>query len=83
MKTQSLKLVPETYYEDVDWKDARLMELTRKYADQWIAVVSGQVVTAGTSLARVKREAAKKTNKEERQISVFYIMGANAIYASN
>lgn len=79
MKTATLELAPKTYYEDVDWKDAHLTELTEQYANQWIAVVSGQVVAASPSLARVKREAAKKTGKEERQISVFYILGADVI----
>ncbi len=83
MKTKPRKIPNETYYEDVDWKDARLTELTEQYPNQWIAVVNGQVIAAGRSLTRVKREASKKTGKEERQISVFYIVGDDVIYVLN
>jgi hypothetical protein len=73
---------PATYWEDIDWVDEQASQLHRRYEDVWIAVADRQVVASGPSLARVKREASRRTGRPPQQITVVFIEGAGAIYGT-
>ena len=79
MSSAVLDFPNKTFYKDVDWKDAHLAELSELYPNQWIAVWDEQVVAAKPGLGQAKREAARKTGKDEREISAFYIFGLDMI----
>jgi hypothetical protein len=51
------------YCKDMDWAYANYADLERAYPNQWVAVVDGQVVAAGTDLGQVKSKAAQVTDR--------------------
>ena len=79
MSTKVRETKPATYYEDVDWKDAHLSELTEEYPNEWIAVSEGGVVAADPELGKAMRRASQTTGRDEDEISVFFICGLDMI----
>ncbi len=52
--------LPKGWLEDEKWADERMLELGRKYPNQWVAVYNKEVISFGTNLAEVERVAAEK-----------------------
>jgi len=52
--------LPKGWLEDEKWANERMVELGRKYPNQWVAVYNKEVVSFGTNLAFVKKVAAEK-----------------------
>ena len=51
------------YFRDKDWAYAHHAALEREYPNQWVAVVDGRVVAAGTDLGTVRSEAARVADR--------------------
>ncbi len=56
--------MPTRFWDDDRWANEHYWELTRKYPNQWIAVVNREVVAHGKNLAMVEKEARKKTSED-------------------
>lgn len=52
--------LPKGFVEDRDWAHAHIGEFVQKYPNQWVAVCNKEVVSVGTDLGKVKKEANKK-----------------------
>jgi hypothetical protein len=59
------ELPPKEYWDDVRWSEAHYAELVARYPNQWVAIVNGAVVSAGSDLERVVDEARAKTGRKE------------------
>lgn len=57
-------LLPKRYFQDRQWIDDSILELTRQYPDQWIAVLNGKVVAAGKNLRAVIEEGRREADEE-------------------
>ncbi len=57
--------ISERYFRDERWIFERMRELQERYANQWIAVVNGEVVASGSVLAEVERLAQERTGADE------------------
>jgi hypothetical protein len=75
--------VPQSYWDDLSWAREHSTELHQQFKGVWIAIVDKTVVAWGTNLARVEKEAAKKTGKRPEEIPVKFIERAAAIYGQN
>lgn len=51
---------PRRYWRDSDWFDAHDAELAEQYPNQWVAVLSGKVISHSTSLEQVLREVEEQ-----------------------
>ncbi len=54
---------PEEYWEDSDWADEHIDEITETYPNLWVAVVNKQVVASGKVIAEIRKEAQEKTGR--------------------
>ena len=72
---------PATYWQDMAWARQHLRELYEQYEGCWVAIADAAVVAAGPDLGKVKREAARKTGRDEEDITVKFIPGMWQIYA--
>lgn len=66
-----IQRLPETYYDDQEWAIANYERLMKKHPNQWIAVVSKEVVSAGEDLDDVETRARKKSGREH--VAVLFI----------
>ena len=57
--------VPGRWYLDRDWISDHISELKRRYPDEWIAVVNGQVIAHGPNLGEVERTTEEQTGEKE------------------
>lgn len=69
--------------ENLNWAREHATELYRQFQDVWVAVVNKQVVAWGTSIPKVKKEAAKKTGKRPDEIAMTFVEGGLTIYGAN
>ena len=51
------------YFRDMDWAYANHAALEKAYPNQWVAIVDGRVVAAGTDLGEVESQAAEVTDR--------------------
>jgi len=52
--------LPKGYIEDRNWAHDHMGEFVEKYPNQWVAVYNKEVVSVGTDLGEVEKEADKK-----------------------
>jgi hypothetical protein len=71
MPTTQLKPLTRQYLEDEKWVNDHIVELTRNYPDQWIAVLKGRVVAAGKDRSEVER-LGQQVAKEAGQAYCLY-----------
>lgn len=57
-------VLPSRYFQDERWIDDHILELTRQYPDQWIAVLKGRVVAAGKNLKAVLEVGRREAGEE-------------------
>jgi hypothetical protein len=69
--------------EDLNWAREHSTELHQRFQDVWIAIVNKQVVARGTSITKVKKEAARKTGKRPDEIAIKFIEGGLTIYGTH
>lgn len=65
MKYHLPELPPKEYWDDVRWSEAHYAELVARYPNQWVAIVNGEVISAGSDLGRVVDETRTQTGREE------------------
>ena len=53
------------FWEDGKWVNENFSSLVDKYPDQWVAVVDKQVISYGKELGKVRKDAKRKTGKDE------------------
>lgn len=58
-------LLSKKFWQDNKWAHDHYQELSRKYPNQWIAVVNKKVVSAGKNLGKVEKESSKKAGKQD------------------
>ena len=61
----SPELPPKEYWDDVRWSEEHYAELVARYPNQWVAIVNGEVISAGNDLGRVVDEARAQTGRKE------------------
>jgi hypothetical protein len=61
----SPELPPKEYWVDVRWSEEHYAELVARYPNQWVAIVNGEVISAGNDLGRVVDEARAQTGRKE------------------
>lgn len=59
------------YVRDMDWGHEHYSLLAKAYPNQWVAIVDGQVVAAGTDLGEVESVAARVTDRKD--IAVLFV----------
>lgn len=59
---------PKRYWRDSDWLDAHDSELTELYPNQWVAILSENVISHSNSLEQVLQEV-------EEQGATFPVIG--------
>ncbi|MFQ6062938.1 MAG: DUF5678 domain-containing protein [Methanosarcinales archaeon] len=69
------KIEPKEYFENIDWAYEHHLELQRKYKEQWVAIYNKKVVSHGTDLGKVRKEAIEKTNKKDEEIPCIFVDG--------
>ncbi len=74
------KPLPESFWRDDQWIIDHYDELSRHYADEWIAVVNKTVVAVGESIGEVKKKAKEKTGK--KHVPVMFIEKGVHIYGT-
>jgi len=50
----SVNLPPKEYWDDNNWANEHLGEISQSYPNQWVAIVDKTVVAAGKNLSEVK-----------------------------
>ncbi len=61
----SVNLPPKEYWDDNNWANEHLGEISQSYPNQWVAIVDKTVVAAGKNLSEVKKTAKVKTGRKE------------------
>ena len=56
---------PKEFWDDLDWANAHMDEISGAYPDQWIAVVDRRIVASGPALADVESRATALTGRAE------------------
>lgn len=56
---------PKEFWEDLEWADAHITEISTAYPDQWVAIVDRRVVASGPVLADVESRAMALTGRTE------------------
>lgn len=74
------KALPEGFWEDDQWMHDHYDQLSRQYADEWIAVVDKIVVASGASIGEVKKKTEEKTGK--RNVPVMFMEKGIHIYGN-
>lgn len=72
------KPLPKRFWEDHEWMHEHYDQISRQYADEWIAVVNKTVVASGESIGEVKKKAEEKSGK--KHIPVMFIEKGIHIY---
>ena len=54
---------PKDYWEDSDWADVHIGEISEAYPNLWVAVVDKQVIAWGKVIADVRKVAQEKTGR--------------------
>ena len=66
-----IQRLPESYYDDQEWAIANYERLMKEHPNQWVAVVSKEVVSAGEDLDDVETRAREKSGGEH--VAVLFI----------
>jgi hypothetical protein len=69
--------------EDLNWAREHATELHRQFQDVWVAIVNKQAVAWGTNIAKVEKEAARKTGKRPDEIAITFVEGGLTIYGTH
>ncbi len=56
---------PKEFWDDLDWADTHMDEISAAHPDQWVAIVDRRVVASGPILAEVEARAVALTGREE------------------
>ena len=76
------QLPPRRFWDDEEWIGENIMDLVRKYPDQWIAVLNREVVAASSHLEEVDRVAhAREAEAGQGQCVYEFIEGGVRFYA--
>ena len=70
---------PKEFWDDLDWADAHMDEISAAYPDQWVAIVDRRVVASGPVLADVESRAKALTGRAE--FPVLYAESGIRVYA--
>ncbi len=76
MPTSEPKPLSRQYLEDEKWINDHYTDLRRRYPDQWIAVLKGEVVAAGKDLGLVEREGQRRAREVNEEQSVYSFVEA-------
>ena len=69
------------YWNDSQWANAHLEEISREYPNQWVAIVGRKVVAAGLNLDTVISEAEEKTGHKE--FPIYFAEGKLRVYQNS
>jgi len=58
-------LPPKEFWDDLDWANNHMDEISAAYPDQWVAIVDRRVVASGPILADVESRAMALTGRTE------------------
>lgn len=70
---------PKEFWDDLDWADAHIAEISAAYPNQWVAIVDRRVVASGPVLAEVESRAMALTGRTE--FPVLFAEAGIRIYA--
>jgi hypothetical protein len=56
---------PREFWDDLDWANAHIGEISGTYPNQWVAIVDRRVVASGLILADVESRAMAVTARKE------------------
>ena len=56
---------PKEFWDDLDWADAHMDEISAAHPDQWVAIVDRRVVASGPILAAVESRTMALTGRTE------------------
>ena len=70
---------PMEFWDDFEWANAHMDEISAAYPDQWVAIVSRRVVASGPVLADVESRALALTGRPE--FPVLYAEAGIRVYA--
>jgi len=56
---------PKEFWDDLDWANTHMDEISAAYPDQWVAIVDRHVVASGPVLADVESRAMALTGRTE------------------
>jgi hypothetical protein len=70
---------PKKFWDDLDWANAHIAEISAAYPDQWVAIVDRRVVAGGLVLAEVEERATALTGRAE--FPVLYAEAGIRVYA--
>ncbi len=72
-------LPPKEFWDDLDWADAHMDEISTAHPNQWVAIVDRKVVASGTVLADVEVRAMALASRKE--FPVLYAEFGIRVYA--
>ena len=81
METRGYPPVPPldpAYVRDIDWAYEHYAALAKSYPNQWVAVVDGQVVSAGENLGNVEGEAFRIASPEK--VAILFVERGMHVY---
>jgi hypothetical protein len=67
------------FWDDYNWANDHMDEISAAYPDQWVAIVSRRVVASGPVLADVESQALALTGRPE--FPVLYAEAGIRVYA--
>lgn len=70
---EKIKIESKEFWDDKEWAFSHYSELMEKYPNQWVAIASKEVISAGSDLKKVREEARRRTSREE--IPLIFIEG--------
>ena len=76
MVTNQPQGLSRQYLEDEKWINDHIMELTQRCPDQWVAVLKGEVVAAGTDLGLVQTEGRRRAKEAHADQCVYSFVEA-------
>lgn len=79
MATLKIDPTPQRYWDDEDWLDEHIMDITRQYPDMWVGVVNKKIVSSGENLGDVIKKAIELTG--ESHIFTHFVEKGMRIYA--
>ena len=70
--------IPKSVFDDYRWADAHHSELSKKYPEQWIAIVNKKVIKHGKRPERVRADAHRCVKRSE--IALHFVEGRLHLY---
>lgn len=70
---------PKEFWDDLEWANAHIGEISAAHPDQWAAIVDRRVVASGPVLAAVESRAMASTGRKE--FPVLFAEAGIRIYA--